>query len=399
MRVALFTEVFLPKIDGIVTRLKNTVAELQKQGDEVLIFAPGDGPDEYCGAQIVRMGGYSFPLYPELKLALPRRFIRQHLTRFRPDVIHAADPAVLGIAGIYYADVLNIPLVASYHTRLPKYVHSYGLGRLEPLAWALVRLRHRKAQLNLCTSQMMNDELVEHGVRNLAVWQKAVDTDAFHPRFKSATMRSRLSDGNPADPLLLYVGRISPEKGIERLRPVLDRNPAVRLALVGGGPHQQKLVEHFQGRKVKFAGYLSGEPLAEAMASCDALVLPSETETLGLVLIEGMASGTVVIGANAGGIPDVIEDGKTGLLFDPLDPDDLQRVVATLLADKDSCHAMRTSARAAAEQWSWAAATRQLRQFYAQAIATDRPSRSGPDSISSRAAKALALGTVRLLLR
>ena len=159
MKVALFTETFLPKIDGIVTRLRNTVAQLQRSGHEVLIFAPGNGPSEYAGARIEGMCGRSFPLYPELTLSLPRASIRRKLVDFDPDAIHVADPSCLGVAGIYYADVLGLPLVISYHTRLPKYLHYYGMSALEPAAWRLMRVRHNKAQLNLCTSSVMADEL------------------------------------------------------------------------------------------------------------------------------------------------------------------------------------------------------------------------------------------------
>ncbi len=149
MRIALFTETFLPKIDGIVTRLRNTISQLQLSGHQVLVFAPGNGPGEYDGARIEGMRGSRFPLYPELTLSLPRASIRRKLLEFRPDVIHAADPCFLGLAGIYYADVLELPLVISYHTRLPKYLHYYGLSKLEPAVWKLMRLRHNKAQLNL----------------------------------------------------------------------------------------------------------------------------------------------------------------------------------------------------------------------------------------------------------
>lgn len=397
MRIALFTEVFLPKIDGIVTRLKNTVAELRRQGDEVLIFAPGEGVTEYHGARIVRLPGRRFPLYPELTLAMPRPLIRKHLVAFQPDVIHAADPAVLGTAAIYYADVLDLPLVASYHTRIPKYVHSYGLGALEPFAWSLIRYRHKSAQVNLCTSNVMFDELTEHGVTRLQIWPKAVDTQTFHPTFKCCNMRERLTQGHPESPLLLYVGRISPEKGIEKLRPVLDAMPHARLALVGGGPHQNRLQEYFSGRNAFFAGYLSGQPLAEAMASCDALILPSQTETLGLVLIEGMAAGTVVVGAKAGGITDIIEDGVTGFLFDPARENHLTDIIRDILAHPERSAAIRRNARAAAEEWSWPAATRQLRTIYQQAIAIPRP-KAGEQPFLERVVKRTAIGGIKLFL-
>ncbi len=398
VKVALFTEVFLPKIDGVVTRLRNTVAELQRQGDQVLIFAPGEGITNYEGADIVRMPGNRFPLYPELTLSFPRASMRRRLLNFEPDVIHAADPACLAAGAVYYADVLNKPLIVSYHTRLPKYLHYYGLGALEPAAWALMRLRHNKAQMNLCTSSVMVEELTSHGVERVRLWPKAVDTEGFHPRFASPSMRQWLSQGHPDGPLLLYVGRVSPEKGIEKLRPVLEAIPNARLAIVGGGPHQKHLEQLFLGTRTFFAGYLSGQRLAEAMASVDALVLPSQSETLGLVLIEAMAAGTIVIGARAGGIPDIIIDGQTGFLFDPATDTALTDVVRHLLANPAEAQAMRRLAREQAEQWSWTAATQRLKEFYREAIDTPRKPKNVSKPFFEQAIKKTAISGIKLFL-
>lgn len=370
MRIALFTETFLPKIDGIVTRLRNTISELQRCGHQVLVFAPGDGPAEFDGARVEGIRGSRFPLYPELTLSFPRASIRQKLIDFQPDLIHVADPCCLGVAGIYYSDVLGLPLVISYHTRLPKYLHYYGLSALEPLVWKLMRVRHNKAQLNLCTSSVMAAELSAHGVQRVSLWPKAVDTNEFHPRFASQQMRNWLSNGHPESPLFLYVGRLSPEKEIERLRTVLESVPGSRLAIVGGGPSRNSLEAHLPASVTFFAGYLSGRPLAEAMASVNALVQPSRTETLGLVLMEAMAAGSLVIGANAGGIPDVIQHEVNGFLFDPDDDRDLARAAQRVVAEPALCEALRANARHHSEQWSWAASTQQLLRFYDAAIHT-----------------------------
>lgn len=397
MRIALFTETFLPKIDGIVTRLRYTIAELQKQGDQVLVFAPGEGITEYEGARIIRMPGSKFPLYPELTLSFPRASMRRQLLEFQPDVIHVADPACLGVAGLYYSDVLRLPLVASYHTRLPKYLHYYGLGAAEPLVWKAMRFRHNRADLNLCTSSVMSDELLEHGVERVHLWPRAVDTSGFHPKFKSPPMRDWLSQGHSGDPLFLYVGRLSPEKEIERIKPVLEAIPGARLAIVGGGPHRQRLEEHFSGRPVFFAGYLTGQRLAEAMASVDALVLPSQTETLGLVLLEAMAAGCVVIGARAGGITDIIEDGVNGFLFDPCSHTGLTDLVARLWRDPEKLEGVRQRARDYAETWSWAAATSRLKDFYAEALAMPRREKP-PQSFWRQTMKKTAIGGIKTFL-
>jgi glycosyltransferase involved in cell wall biosynthesis len=228
---------------------------------------------------------------------------------------------------------------------------------------------HNQAQINLVTSTAMKTELSEHGVENIEVWQRGVDTELFRPELASAEMRDRLTQGHPEAPLLLYIGRLSAEKEIDRIKPVLQAIPDARLALVGDGPYRTELEAHFADTHTNFVGYLAGEDLASTYASADAFVFPSRTETLGLVLLEAMAAGCPVVAANSGGIPDIVTDGVNGFLFDPLD--EAGAIVATrrLIESKAEHELMRRNAVAEAEQWGWSAATRQLQQFYRQVLA------------------------------
>ena len=318
MKVAFFTETFLPKVDGIVTRLTKTVKHLVDAGDEVMVFCPEGCPDDYMGAKLVGVPAMPLPLYPELKLALPRPAVSDAIDAFQPDLIHVVNPAVLGLGGIWLAKTKGIPLVASYHTHLPKYLEHYGMGMLEPLLWEMLKAAHNQALLNLCTSTAMVKELSEKGIQHTDLWQRGVDTDLFRPELRSQTMRQRLlGSHDDRGSLLLYVGRLSAEKQIERIKPVLEALPDTRLALVGDGPHRQQLEKHFEGTATTFVGYLAGEELASAYASGDAFLFPSSTETLGLVLLEAMAAGCPVVGANRGGIPDIISDGINGCLYEP----------------------------------------------------------------------------------
>jgi glycosyltransferase involved in cell wall biosynthesis len=364
MRIALFTETFLPKVDGIVTRLRHTVEHLQRNGDQVLIVSPDGGLTEYKGAKIHGVSGFPLPLYPELKLALPRPSIGVALEKFQPDVIHVVNPAVLGLGGLYYAKMMQIPLIASYHTHLPQYLQHYGLGMLEPVMWELIKVSHNQAQLNLCTSTAMIHQLREHGIERLDLWQRGVDTETFHPGLASLEMRSHLSQGHPESPLLLYVGRLSAEKEIDRIKPVLKAIPNARLALVGDGPHRQALEKHFAGTATHFVGYLTGTALGAAFACADAFVFPSRTETLGLVLLEAMAAGCPVVAARSGGIPDIVTDGVNGYLFDPADDEGAIAATVRLLEKQEERETLRQNARVEAERWSWASATRQLQNYY-----------------------------------
>jgi len=373
VRIAFFTETFLPKVDGIVTRLTKTLQHLVSAGDEVLIFCPEGAPETYLGARVVGVPAMPLPLYPELKLALPRPAVSEALERFQPDLVHVVNPAVLGLGGIWLARTRGIPLVASYHTHLPKYLEHYGMGMLEPLLWELLKAAHNQALLNLCTSTAMVEELSAKGIQHTALWQRGVDTEMFRPELASEQMRQRLhgrhdDTGN----LLLYIGRLSAEKQIERIRPVLEALPHTRLALVGDGPHRQQLERVFEGTATTFVGYLAGEELAAAYASGDAFLFPSSTETLGLVLLEAMAAGCPVVGAARGGIPDIVSDGINGCLYDPDEAHSLTAAVSRLLGDADTRSQLRLAARLEAERWGWAGATEQLRTYYRQVLGGHR---------------------------
>ncbi|MBM5823001.1 glycosyltransferase family 1 protein [Cyanobium sp. N.Huapi 1H5] len=373
MKIAFFTETFLPKVDGIVTRLTKTVQQLVLAGDEVLIFCPEGAPDGYMGARVVGVPAMPLPLYPELKLALPRPAVSEALDRFGPDLVHVVNPAVLGLGGIWLAKSRGLPLVASYHTHLPKYLEHYGMGMLEPLLWELLKAAHNQARLNLCTSTAMVEELAARGIQHTALWQRGVDTDLFRPELASGAMRERLHGGHDdTGHLLLYIGRLSAEKQIERIRPVLEAMPQARLALVGDGPHRQQLERHFDGTATTFVGYLAGQELASAYASGDAFLFPSSTETLGLVLLEAMAAGCPVVGANRGGIPDIVSDGVNGCLYDPDQPASLTTAVQRLLGDPAARRQLRLAAREEAERWGWAGATAQLQGYYRQVLQQSR---------------------------
>lgn len=409
MRIALFTETFVPKVDGIVTTLCQTVKQLTGLGHEVLIFAPAGGFAEYEHARIVGMKGRSFALYPELSLSLPRASIRAALAEFKPDLIHVADPALLGIAALYYGGgrnggAMHLPLVVSYHTDLPKYLRYYGLGFLERSIWPLLRTRHNRATINLCTSVAMVEQLESHGIGKVALWPGGVDSDRFHPSRRSEAMRLRLSGGHPESPLLLYVGRLSAEKGIERLRPILEALPNARAALVGDGPHRKALESHFAGMPVAMPGFLHGDELAAAYASSDVFVMPSCTETLGLVILEAMSTGLPVVAARAGGIPELIEEGVSGFLFS--DESEAVAAIREVLGSPERRSAIGENARAHSASHSWKAATGLLIEHY-RAACEQQPisfNNGGPPprrSLGKRARSALgrtALFAARKLL-
>ena len=368
MRIAIFTEVFLPKIDGVVTRLVRTIEQLKALDQEVVIFSPGTHLEEFCGYPVIRVRSARLrPWYPEIHVGLPTPRIARTLEEFTPDVVHAVNPVALAAYGVLSGKRRNIPLLASFHTDLPKYAEAMDLGYLQHFAKSYIAGLHNLADINLCTSPQMVEAAKGIGIRRVKLWPKGVDTETYHPDKRSAEMRARLTDGHPDDPLVVYVGRIAVEKRLDVLRRAMDRMPGVRLAIVGSGPGREQLEKDFAGTPTVFTGYMSGDELAAAYASADVFAFPSTTETLGLVALESMASGVPVVGARAGGIPDVIADGENGFLFEPGDADELADSIMLLVNDPDMRRRFAAAGRAETEKWGWRAATERLLEYYQHA--------------------------------
>jgi sulfoquinovosyltransferase len=268
--------------------------------------------------------------------------------------------------------------------------------------WALIRAWSRAADVMLVTSSVMATELAKHACRDasIALWRRGVDVDIFNPSFATSEARHRMSDGHPDAPLLVYVGRLGAEKNLIILKDVLAANPGARLALVGDGPARASLQAHFANTPTVFTGMLSGTELSAAFASADIFVMPSETETLGFVVLEAMASGLPVVAVAAGGIPDIITaPGQTGMLYPAGDVAAASAAVASLIADRAAAAAMGAAGRADVARWGWPAASRHLREeLYTRAIARAAATRRfGRVARRVRARRALALATRALV--
>ncbi len=357
LRVALFTEVFPPKIDGITNTLARVLAHLEAEGIAAIVVAPqAPGlPRRFASAEVIGVPARPFPLYPELHLAAPWHRVDAALDAFRPTVVHLAGPVAAGLIGLAYARRRGLPVVTTYHTDLPGFAARWGHRWLVPALWAAVRRVHGRADLNLAPSAATAAELRAHGVPNVAVWSRGVDATLFHPDRRRAAVRHALSGGRPEAPLLVYVGRLSTEKRIDWITAALDACPSARLAVVGDGPARPALERAFAGRPVVFTGFRTGTALAEAYAAADVFVFPGANETLGNVVLEAMATGLPVVVPAAGGVLEHVTDGVTGRTFRAEDRADLARVVANLLAAPAERARLGAAARTHAAGRTWGA--------------------------------------------
>jgi glycosyltransferase involved in cell wall biosynthesis len=363
MRIAIVTETFLPSTDGIVTRLCASISWLIDKGHDVLIIAPDLGVNDFKGAKIEGIPARPFFLYKSKKLSLPSRKVRQILLDFKPDIVHVVNPALLGAAGIYYSKQLKLPFVASYHTNIPQYLDYYKVPYLKPILWTYLRVLHNRADLNLCTSETTKAELNKRKFRKVQVWKRGVALEKFNPSFFDHTIRMRLTNGAPERKLLLFVGRLAAEKNIESLRGVLEASPDYCLALVGDGPFRSTLEKHFAGTNTIFCGFLLGDELSKAYASSDVFIFPSTTETLGLVLMEAMAAGVPIVAAASGPTCEQIQDGETGVLFDPDKPDGMLEAVLSL-NNKAYRDRIAFQASSYVQRYGWDGPSEQLYNIY-----------------------------------
>lgn len=204
-----------------------------------------------------------------------------------------------------------------------------------------------------------------NGIPRVDVWRKGIDTVRFQPKFKSEAMRRRMlglkeEEKDNGELLMVYVGRLGAEKRLKDIKPILEKLPNARLCIVGKGPQEDELKEFFKDTKTVFTGQLTGDDLSAAFASADVFLMPSDSETLGFVVLESMASGVPVVGCRAGGIPDLIRHEDTGFLVEAGDTEGYLSCVQKL-SDANYRSAMGKRARAEAELWGWEAATSVLR--------------------------------------
>jgi len=346
---------------------------LKEGGDTTEVITPDDSkarPPSFLGIPIHYIPGFRFAFYRQIQLTWDfGGKARPLLERFRPDVIHCSAPGMFMLAAAAYAKALNVPLVISYHTDVFTYVKRYILAPFRPI-WrfgmrTILKYTLGQADLVLATSPQLAEQIEGWGIKNVAVWRKGVDTEVFSPKWNenNSAMRERLTAGEPHRPLLLYVGRLGAEKNVEHVKGVLERIPNARLAVVGQGPNEDWLKKEFQGTDTVFTGLLKGEDLSRAFAAADVFVMPSDSETLGFVVLEAMASGVPVVAANAGGIPNIVSDGVNGFLHTPGDEADMAARVQRLLDDKALHKRIAEEGRAEALKWDWRAATSVLRNI------------------------------------
>jgi phosphatidylinositol alpha 1,6-mannosyltransferase len=371
VRVAIVAESFLPNVNGVTNSVLRVIEHLRCTGHEALVIAPdtprGEPPADkvHQGVRVHRVPSRMFPKINSLPLGVPRPRMVSVLRGFDPDVVHLASPALLGYGGLHAARYLGVPTVAVFQTDIAGFAESYGVGFAAKTAWAWTRHLHSRADRTLAPSTAAMENLTAHRIPRVHKWARGVDITGYAPSARDENLRRVWSPQNK--PIVGFVGRLAPEKHVERLA-ALSAREDLQLVIVGDGVDRAKLETLLPS--AVFAGALYGEELAAAYASMDVFVHPGEHETFCQAVQEAMASGLPAIAPNAGGPRDLVTPYRTGLLL-PVDEFEakLPEAVDHLIAERQR---YSVAARRSVVTRTWPAICDELLGHYDEVIGLRR---------------------------
>ncbi len=372
MRVSLVTETYFPQVNGVSRTLGQLVRVLRARGDRVQVVHPDYGePPEGPDTHLVR--SVRLPFYRELFLPVPPfDGVREAIDDFKPDIVHVATEATLGLAVLNHAIDRQVPVVSSFHTNFDQYTNHYGVGWAKGPLWHYFRWFHNATRETYVPSLATIADLETHGLERLVLWPRGVDGTLFRPdRPGRESVRQALGFA-PEDVVIGHVSRIAVEKNIgylgEALKIASSSRPAVRLLIVGDGPARPD-IEEALGSSARFVGYKTGDDLADHYAAADLFAFASLTETFGNVILEAMSSGLPVVAVRSGGPGDIIAPGETGLLIEPDEPASrFADALIGLVDDAATRAAMSASARRYALGQTWDAIMGGLRDRYRRIV-------------------------------
>ncbi|MFZ4117946.1 MAG: glycosyltransferase family 4 protein [Rhodoluna sp.] len=366
MRVAIVTESFPPVFNGVANSVVRVLETLKAQGHEAIVIAPTTTGKYFNGFRTYRVP--SVPIF-QFQLGLPNPFVNKILDDFKPDVVHAASPVLLGAQAVAWAQRNYVPSVAIFQTDIAAYTERYGFKALRPFIDRAMANFHAGASINLAPTTEVADYLRRIGLSNVYVWGRGVDLDLYHPNRKASevvgSLRKQLAPNG--ERIIGFVGRLAAEKQVDRFSELFSI-PNTSFLIVGDGPERMALEQKFQGAKVQFVGKQSGEDLANWYASMDAFVHFGTEETYGQTIQEAQAAGVPVIAPNSGGPKFLIDSGVSGYLVDAEISNGFTPVLSNLLDNPELAARLAEGGRRKVLDKSWEANNAKLLDFYASAI-------------------------------
>ena len=368
MNVAIFTDNDFAKVNGVTTSLRAALRHVPP-GIHARIYTAADLAEDRDEYFATAAPGMRMPLYGDMRIYLPSfsTLLRQ-VRRDRIDLLHLTTPGPVGLAALFVAWRTGLRMVGSFHTDLAAYTERLsGSPRLGALMREYLRWPYGRCERIFVPSESTRQLLVDGRIdgSRIDLWTRGVDTELFTPDRRSALLRRQwhVCDKRPA---VIYVGRLSKEKGLDLLRGVTSamhrRGVEHRLVLVGDGPYRREL--QAQLPDAVFTGTLAPSEVATGLASADIFLFPSDTDSAGNVVLEAQACGLPAIVSDRGGPHEYIRPGATGTVCTGGDADAFGHAAAQLLRDPIRRRTMAGAARRHAETLGWDAALAPLYRAY-----------------------------------
>lgn len=383
-RLAHFTDTYF-EVNGVARTLQQHLDTAQRTGKDYTVctcLSEREAPSQGL-LQFKAIGQFTLPEYPELKMLVPPFLeMLNHCYDKEYTHIHVSTPGPVGLAGLAIGRILQIPVIGTYHTALPEYAKALTEDAyVEDLMWRCMIGFYDHLDKVYVPSQATGTQLVERGIGSskIEVYPRGCDIERFNPVQKAGFLKMRY-DVDDAAVVLLYVGRVSKEKGLhfltEAYRILLNKGHAVRLVVVGNGPYRKEMEHDLEETSAVFTGYLDGDDLPAVYAESDALVFPSATDTFGNVVLEAQSSGIPVIVTDKGGPHENIIPNETGIIVRANDAEALALAMEKVVTDEGYRKAMGKSARNYMESRSFDAAFEEL---WSMMIAVPQQQDSGGD--------------------
>ena len=353
LKIAHFTDTF-DEINGVARTIRQQLGMVARHGKDMTVITCGATADVPGAVSFTPVGRFAIPEYPEITLAYPP-FLEMltHCFEQEYDCILAATPGPVGLAALAISKILKLPFHGTYHTAFPEYVGALTEdAALEEGCWRYMSWFYNQMQVIYAPSEATRFELSERGIDpgKIVTYPRGVDTDRFHPDKRNG-FYAQFNVGSRTK--LLYVGRVSREKGLDVLTEAFLRaagmRDALQLVVVGDGPYLNEMQRKLRNAPATFTGVLKGDELAQAYASADLFVFPSATDTFGNVVLEAQASGLPVIVTDKGGPAENVLPNETGLVVPAGDPDALLRAIIHMVDAPERIQYMRRKARAYVE--------------------------------------------------
>jgi len=390
MNIAYLTQSFPPMVSGAALIAENLAKEMSARGHKVLVIAASEREHDYMtienGLTVLRLPSIHNPMRVGQRFLLyPRRTILRSLGAFQPDVLHSHEPLQMGLLGLEYARRAGIPVLLSIH-QLPWFVGAYlpqtlGMRRAAELSlWFYARWLLRQFTTLITPTQTVADIIhTMTGIEPQTI-SYGIDLQAFHPPLsldeKTAT-RTQLNLPLTA-PVILHVGRLDTDKGVERVILAAERcmqETDAHLLVVGDGRQKSALIELCVSKgtssRCHFTGFVSvKQGLPEIYRSADLFVTASEIETQGIVLLEAAACGLPIVAVRATCIPEIVHDGVNGYLAKPGDTNALGQAMITLLRQPQKAGIMGKESRRLTGKHSILTTLDRYEQLYSDLLMT-----------------------------